>query len=677
MPQHINPFHDLYLTEAIGAEKFVKLFSPVFVNHGLALYQPGNVVLKGLQGSGKTMLLNLLKPDVRLAYKKSNERFPVPKEFRRFIGAGINLRKSGVSAFSQIIDVDDNNKFVQETALRFADFLNYWIIDDLFQTLEDLWESGNTEIFDEIGITHDRVKLDKFVKTISRDECWNGYFIGVNTYVEFREKVRTRIRLYRQYININIDDLPEDIKTTKTVIGEPISRVTALLRSHYIIDDDVQVYVRIDQYEELPTLDFSGSGLGLMCQELIHKALAARDLNVSYRIGVRQYAWPSSPKIYNTNGFLEIKRDYSVISIDDTLRRRENSRTWIFPDFSEDIFRRRMALTNYDISECKVKLLSEVFGNGLAPNEKAERYVKDLVSRENILKIDNNWPEEWISFLKKLSRVNPFSAKLAESWVRQKRGKDKQKVMYELPDVDSYPWEIKKYWKKERTEQALLQLASRNRQQLIWAGVQDVIGLSGGNILLFLFICQHIWDAWIRDNRSFSNEQTKTLPQINVSVQTMGLMDASEEWAKKPSEGEFSSIRLRLINTLGEHFYNELTNDISMSYPGRNGFSLKIKDIESNKDIERLLNTSVEYGDLYDAPHTSKSKGEKRRKFYIAPILCPAHKIPYKHTKEPEYINIDQLNKWLGRDVIESDSTIKKKNNINNSKQGSLFNEGE
>ena len=151
MVQNINPFHDLYLTEAIGADKFVKLFSPVFVKHGLSLYQPGNVVLKGLQGSGKTMLLNLLKPDVRIAYKSANIEFPVPKEFRKYISAGINLRKSGISAFGQVIEKDYDEKAIKEVALFFGDFINYWIIYDLLQNIELYWDN-NEELINEVGL---------------------------------------------------------------------------------------------------------------------------------------------------------------------------------------------------------------------------------------------------------------------------------------------------------------------------------------------------------------------------------------------------------------------------------------------------------------------------------------------------------------------------------------------
>ena len=76
MGSRINPFHELYVTESIGPDSFVKLFSDALVVHTLALFKPGNVVLKGLPGTGKSMMLSLLKPSIRLAYKRSNNKFP-------------------------------------------------------------------------------------------------------------------------------------------------------------------------------------------------------------------------------------------------------------------------------------------------------------------------------------------------------------------------------------------------------------------------------------------------------------------------------------------------------------------------------------------------------------------------------------------------------------------------
>ena len=95
MGARVNPFHELYMTETIRPNDFVDVFSPLLVSDAMELFQPGNVVLMGVQGSGKSMLLALLKPQVQIAYRRAERSFPVPDEFNRFIGAGLNLTRSG------------------------------------------------------------------------------------------------------------------------------------------------------------------------------------------------------------------------------------------------------------------------------------------------------------------------------------------------------------------------------------------------------------------------------------------------------------------------------------------------------------------------------------------------------------------------------------------------------
>ena len=48
MPRRPNPFHELYMTETIGPRDFVQIFSPLLINDTLEMFQPGNVVLKGV-----------------------------------------------------------------------------------------------------------------------------------------------------------------------------------------------------------------------------------------------------------------------------------------------------------------------------------------------------------------------------------------------------------------------------------------------------------------------------------------------------------------------------------------------------------------------------------------------------------------------------------------------------
>src|SRR5215211_2766603 len=117
-----NPFDELYVSETIPPSDFVRLFSPFLVQHALSLFQPGNVVLKGVQGSGKTMLLSLFEPAIRLAYMDAGMPFPVPEVHRRFISGGINLRHSGAISFGQRPVHSDPEINARLAPLHFGDF---------------------------------------------------------------------------------------------------------------------------------------------------------------------------------------------------------------------------------------------------------------------------------------------------------------------------------------------------------------------------------------------------------------------------------------------------------------------------------------------------------------------------------------------------------------------------
>jgi hypothetical protein len=646
-----NPFHDLYLSEAIGAGRFVELFSPAFVKHSVSLFDAGNVILRGLQGSGKTMLLNLLKPEIRIAYARAKREFPVTNA--RFISAGINLRKSGVMDFGQLVDKGSTDRDIQELALQFGDFVNYWLVADLLQTIQAFVATGDAELLAAVGLDH-RKKLDDAVVSIAEDAAWFGYLDGVKTLAELTSKLNLRILTYRKLINLNLTALPDDIASSKTVIGNPLLKVADALRVHGVTTEKTDVILRIDQYEQLPTLNVEGSKFGEACQNLIHKALAARDSRVSYRIGTRHYAWPETPKIYGTNDALEHKRDYVQIDIDEKLRRPENRATWIFPDLAADIFSRR--LRDSDIGRGAPRPnLKKFFGSGLTPDEQAARYVKNPESLSSALQIDDTLAETWRQHFEAIAADSVVSAKLGLAWYRQK---PKALQSPHPPPTDVRPWEAKEYWRKERIDQALLQIASASKQQPIWAGYDDVIGLSGGNILVFLSLCQHIWDVWVRGNRGQSLRQDVT--PIDPVMQMQGIVEASEEWLRKQTEGKEAVRRRTFVRELGTLFYGELTGDRAMSYPGHSGFSLNVEELEKAPAIWSFLRLCVDYGDLYQAPHTSKKKGEKRTKFYLAPVLTPAFKISYKHTKEPKYVHVEDVEGWMtaGQKVAASGRQI-------------------
>src|SRR5438270_12968672 len=149
----INPFNELYVTETVAPRDFVTLFSPTLIQDALSLFQPGNVVVKGVQGSGKSMLLNLLKTDIRLAYAKADQALPLPPSLSRFIGAGINFIRSGAIDFGQRATDAHKSTDMQRLPLYFADFFNYWVVYDLLNSLQDLAYERDGEVGRQLGLS--------------------------------------------------------------------------------------------------------------------------------------------------------------------------------------------------------------------------------------------------------------------------------------------------------------------------------------------------------------------------------------------------------------------------------------------------------------------------------------------------------------------------------------------
>jgi hypothetical protein len=644
----LNPFHENYIMESTSPEDFVEVFSPLHLEvlrETLALYQPGDVVLTGVQGSGKSMLLALLRPEILLAYAAKETDFPVPRELGRFVGAGINLTRSGASDFGQRTLGDDDDPSVWP--LYFGDFLNYWIVRDLLSSLKKLMASPIAKPRKEIGLNDDPSVLQQFANCAIKNDCWFGYLSGADSFQSLEQALSRRINAYRGFLNYN-SPMPVEISESKTRIGEPVSVVAECLRLNGVLPNDVECYIQIDQYEELCYLEDWSRQRKLYhdYRSIIHKLLSRRDSRVSYRIGTRSHAWPSVPQIYSTGANVEELRNYKRVDLDDILRRQEN-RPWLFPRFAGDVFERRLVHGGYDPSS-----LQQVFGKPLPAEQRARNYAGSDPSKAVV--VDEKWPPAVQTLLSELAVENPLSAKLGEGWVRQQA----EQRNPTFPTVDSFPWELeaKQWWKKERIDQALLQIAARRRQKLQWAGDSEILDLTAGNILAFVDLCQFIWAAWLR---SLSDEaQPKSDAGViarieNHLIQNEGVQHVSSHWYRKIRSEYHGDSRMRFVTNIGNQFRVHLRDDLRMSYPGFNGFSVPQRELDEDPEIFDFLREAEGYGVLIGAPHTSrtKSRGECR-KWYLHPILCPHFQIPTAHTKEPMEVHARDVRQWLIRSEV-------------------------
>jgi hypothetical protein len=223
---------------------------------------------------------------------------------------------------------------------------------------------------------------------------------------------------------------------------------------------------------------------------------------------------------------LEILRDYRIIDMDDLLRRKEDPSTWLFPTFAEDIFRRRLKHAGFP-NDYK-SALRQVMGRSPKPAQTARHYVGST-DADRALKIEPDWPDAWKTFLREEFKTDPLSAKLAEAWLRQKRAGEK--VRTGDPPSEQRPWE-RVYWRKERTKQALFQLAARCAQRPLWSGTDSILSLCMGGTLVFVSVCQQIWDAFLRSQVGLPDIERHDPIKSGIPdrVQKLGIFTASACW---------------------------------------------------------------------------------------------------------------------------------------------------
>ena len=471
-----NPFHHVYYAEGIGTVDIPSLFSPKLVPFVSPLFAKGNVVLRGMEGTGKTMLLSLLDTKVRLEFwnhlddapaGEISKGDPLKPHERRFVGAGINLSSSKAFKLNEIRVSQDRDQNIQLSRQYFGDFLNSWTVRDLFTSIEtlitELTRRRASERFDQIGLGPDLKKLNAVVRKISKDPAC-AFLSGAKTVEELRHVLSQRIAAYLKLVSDPQSTISAEMNGTRRLLGEPIEVAVQLLKSSGVLADDANVFVTIDQFEQLirrRALDGDDERHWRFIHE-IEDLIGLRSQNVSYRIGTRPNA---------TLTRCDANRDYFPLDLDLILQRKEDTRKGLICSFAEDAFRRRIAISEHPSREMIVAHpapLRLVYGKS---PEVAERGQLCQPKRgERVLRPDKLWPPEVTKWLQRLAKEDVIAASLGEAWVRQQaaRGETLNVAAWDAPN--SLPWEMpeKKWWKKERLPLASLQIAAANAQRLIY-----------------------------------------------------------------------------------------------------------------------------------------------------------------------------------------------------------------
>lgn len=640
MPVDRNPFQTLYVTERLEQDDFPSLFSTTLVRHVHSLFEAGNVVVRGTQGTGKSMLLALLQSGIRQAFHRDAvHKYPVNSpDLCQFVGIGINLATDqalrGMRRWSPTTAHDAR----QEIHESFVDYVNTWVLRELLSTIQQY--AGLSDTFWtalQLGESNDSNDAIRALAYNYDLQEWWTTDSNANSAIAALTK---RIRAYQRFYDGYPMEFPKDVIPNRSAsLGAPIVAAVKTLREYGLLSSKTRVLVTIDQFEELLDVERALPSLPYdVFRNAVDEAVHRRDPSLSYRIGTRPYAWKAKKS--------EAYRDYQPLDLDLMLRRGEKSKHWLFPRLAADVVRRRLNHFGGLGLDASSMSLPGLFGSSPTTEETLWACApKAPWDRVVVKRIPNDWPEKVRLFLESLAKSQPIDAKLGVAWFLQK-GVPRRLSGSEsnaAPEI-SCDWRKHEWWCKERQQLALLQLTADHAQRIPYYGERSIILLAGSNILVFTAICQHIWDRWMRSDPNPMSD----LP-IKPSLQSDGIYSASQTWHEKiSSESWVGDALQRFVDELGNMLREGLTSDLRMSYPGGNGISLATSDLASEPKVLEILEEGAGRGVLVQMDHTPKNRGRgPSKKWYLHPIFAPYFGLTAPVTKEPLYVSAVEIHTLL------------------------------
>jgi len=565
------------------------------INEGELFTSRTPIVIEGVRGTGKTMILKYLSYSIQ---KDSVKKLSLKNRLQYFekksIGVYFRYKDDFCNMFNSL-DCDN-----QEKQRIFTHYYELFIIRQIIEILEDIYHGQNEHLVESVVCS----------------------FLGISkrTLEEVYKYINALIHQTDDIINLSVCDETWKDKIMPLIRkGNMIAEFINIINNQLAGWDNILFSILLDEYENLG-----------MFQPLINTLIKQVDdtTNLTYRLGMRP-AGMDNNKTNVAGERLQVDRDF-------LLRRLEYESIREYKQFAIDISRRR--LESVDVfRENGLCDINKILGKSENFDAEAEKVVKNGTKHFKVIKSSFS-KESMDDVIRELSCED----KLMEMYnvLRVLRGEDYKKTgelcrrYRELnKKTDAvYDVELNKYYQdySNKYRVALLYiLLTIYGERKSYYSVNTFLRLSNGSIDAFIALCRNVF-------KHMNNKMLEDLQKgeyISAQIQTYASIDTAEDQRRKVSMSNRYGIQMyTFIDNMGGIF-EEYHRDLEARYPETNQFAFSDEnEIRNDENLNSYLVELINSGAIVRKQKRQLiSLGKTRGYIYqLNRIYAPIYQYSYR-----------------------------------------------
>lgn len=571
-------------------------FSLYQLNEGELFSSKTPIVIEGVRGSGKTMLLKYLSYTVQrenLDSKSIDEKLNFLEE--RSFGTYFRYKSDFCNLFERL---DCDNALKERI---FKQYFELFIIREIINNFKNLYvDDIPVELLDIIS---DMLKkriffLDSAMESINEKISQMDEIMNTSDYDdEWKEKI---------VLLLNNGNMIHDF----------VRNITNRLQGW----KNILFVILLDEYENLGILQTTVNTLIKQVDE---------SCNLTYRLGMRPAGMDKNNSTYVGNEKLQVDRDF-------LLRRLVYKNFSEYKHFAFEISKKRL-LNIDDYAQNGLTDISVILGakedfdyeaSRVAKGKKQFKLIRKQVSSDNmdeaisVLSNDEKLLEMYNILL--VSRGNDYRqvGKLSKQYLlyrQEKRLKNAEGEIHKY-DLD--------YGNKYRMTLLYMLLTIYGERKMYYS-FNTFLYLSSGSINDFISLCRNVF-------KFVDNEMLEKMIQGNVidpMLQTYAALDTAEDQRKKVSQSNnHGSQMYSFIDNMGGIF-EEYHHDLEAKYPETNQFAFTDENqIHNDKELNIYLVELINSGAIMKKQNRQKkSLGQPRGVIYqLNRIFAPIYQYSYR-----------------------------------------------